>query len=1316
MSSMNEWKATSAAALSKGITLLEASAGTGKTYNIASLVLRLVAEQDVAMGDVVVVTFTRAATAELRDRVRARLAGAVDVLEGRSAPSDDEVLTALKKANSPRALRNLRAAQESFDECQIATIHGFCQRMLQQNAFEARADFDLELVGEAASVREEVVDDWLSKHLYADEPARFDFLTRQCGITRDRLCSLAFTALRDADVEVVPRPSEATAQGWDAERDAFVGPWDRTWGKTLPALYEEAHAHGIFSNPKQRTYRRKMCEARVADVTAWLRQRPSLGEPLPKSTYWSAANVRSFLADGRTEPTNDALVALRRVLGYSAHAAACERSAFVAWVRTEFDRRMGERRAQSYQDLLRRLARVLTNAGDPGREALVHAIGSRFKAALIDEFQDTDALQWNIFRALFGDPDHWLYLIGDPKQAIYGFRGANVHVYLEAKKAAADRCFTMQTNFRSDARIVGALNAMMDRPGFFAEPGIDYVRVQAAPRKGQPETRIRFDRPASDPFTAPVQLRFVDARLAGATTASEPDKAIGKTKLNATLPARVADDIVEMLASGTTVYDAHDGVAPVDGFRPIGAGDVAVLTRTAAQGADVRDALVAAGVACVLHSEQSVFASEEALEVQRWLEALASPGRDPPARAAATTHLFGRQATLLARADAQDPEALRAWEQWLLRLAGWRARFDKEGFFRTFRHALRQDTVASAQAAGIPEDAATRLLRLPDGERRLTNTWHIAELLHTAETSDRLQLAGLLAWLRRERASATADSETMESRLERDDEAVAIMTMHKAKGLEFPVVFAPYLWDGHGPKKNAPLLLPREHAPAERVLDVWAGGNGDEAFERACRENQKEQLRILYVACTRARLRCVAYVGHVRELENSPLAAAMHGDSPDGGDRIAAGAARVHGATRAQLWKDLELIAAESGTPRNGGSPAIALTSCEAPEHRTWTQVDGDTESLEVRDFLRSGLDRTWRRHSYSSLAHDGVRKPAPVLEDVGLDRDADEAIGQGYLRKDPGVCLPTYAVPKDAPSVPLAPFPAGADTGTFLHALLENTDFQWAHPTVGGKAGSAALRELIDAQLPAHGLERARWSELLHSAMLEVLRTPLGCALEGVRLCDIPSAARLNELRFDFPIAGGTAYGTEPHCAPVPAEAVARALRARQRASGVGDEDATISATYLEKLPFFGDLAGFMTGSIDVVFRHAVAGKPRWFLADYKSNRLDPLHLGTVPIESFCRDGMRYAMETNNYYLQYHLYVLALHRTLRSRLGDRYSYDEDMGGVYYLFLRGMIGKNTPVERGRRHGCFYDKPPFEVIEALDRVFSGTAAADAGGTR
>jgi exodeoxyribonuclease V beta subunit len=1291
MKSMSDWNPTAPESLQPGITLLEASAGTGKTYNITSLILRLVAERGLKMREFVVVTFTRAATAELKDRIRARIAHAVAVLEQRVPPGRDPTLLHLLQGASADStwLRNLRAAQESFDECVISTLHGFCQRMLQQNAFEARTEFDLELLQDTSAVRDELVDDWLSSNLHAQAPARFAFLVHTCKLNRESLGSLAALALGDPDIALLPDGAQATPEGWGEQCEALVRGLQGGWGRQLAELVDSAQKRGAFA-AGQRTFTKKRCTAELDKLTAWLASCPPLGS-LP-STYWDTRKFAEKLCPGEPPLVHPALDAVRALGRYAELAIGCQRAAIVRWVREQFDLRMAARRVQSYQDLMRRLSRVLGDPSHPSRPALLEAIGSRFRVALIDEFQDTDTVQWTIFRELFGDKGHWLYLIGDPKQAIYGFRGANVHVYLAAKASARQRTHTMRQNFRSDDRLVLAFNHLMGRQGFFGEPGIPYVTVQAAPTDGAPAQRLRV--PDSAPqWQAPLQLRFIDRRIAGATEVSCDDAPLGKGVAGSLVPLRVADDIVQLLQAGARLYDPRHKKTDGEGWRPLRPCDLAVLTRTGYQANHVQRALGEAGVPSVLQGADSVLASHEAFELQLWLEALASPGDDRAARAAATTRLFGRDGTLVAQVDAQQPEALARWEQWVARLAAWRAVMNEHGFLRAWRAAMNHDDLVVGPQ-GEPHDVTTRLLRRPDGERMLTNLLHLSELLHEAQATQRLRLPGLLAWLKRQRADATVDATTAESRLERDDEAVSIMTMHKSKGLQFPVVFVPFLWDGKDPEAEA-LLVPDADKPEQRLLDLRPPSLRQDSSKRAKLEAHKEQLRLLYVALTRAKLQCFVYAGHIKLLELSPLAPALHGESPEGGDRIEAGCSRASSASRAALWDDLQALADSS-------SAGVALSWCGRPKGLRWTAPQSEGEKLLARDFLRFDLARFWRRHSYSSLHAHG----SPVdYEDPAADLD-----GEPQSQHTEARWLPSYVAPKDAPQVPLASFPAGTDAGTFLHEVFERADFEWAHPERGA-GGEAELTELVRSLLPKHGITPLTPLEELVRGLLLVLRTPLGMPLRATRLCDVPVHARFNELRFDFPIAGGYGPSGGTRSPRIDSLGIVEALRHRKQVATAADELVMRSA-WLAGLGSMGNLAGFMTGLIDLVFRHEVEGVPQWFIVDYKSNRLDPHRTRSYPVGSFAQEGMRYAMEQASYYLQYHIYLLALHRYLKTRMKD-YDYELHVGGAYYLFIRGMVGPDTPLTEGRRSGCFFDKPPYSVIERLDKAFDLLATHPGG---
>ena len=1197
------------AELTKGLTLLEASAGTGKTYTITSLVLQLVGIHHVPLREILLVTFTRNATAELRERVRKRLVNAIGELS-RDEPPTDDVVRHLIADGRDRAvvLSHLRRAVERFDECVIRTIHGFCQRMLQEHAPVAGVDVDLELEPNAAELVEDLVDDWLSRALYEEDPRWHDFLDAHSVYSRDTLVSLAKKAVDNPDLLVTPPPTPAGLEMLQEQLETLRQSWAGGWSEELVQAISQAHADKRFA-PRQRTYTAKTAPELVDEVSRWLVDGP-LTTDAPKGVDKLLA-LPGKVVEGHFD--HPAIAALGNLTEHASRHAAGQQARFIAWVRDAFERTCRRQRIQPYAELVRSLAnRVGPDADANTRTALTHAIGGAFQAALIDEFQDTDNAQWTLFREVFGQGAHWLYLIGDPKQAIYRFRGANVHVYLAARQAAGDRVFTMTTNWRSDPGVLTGLNYLMGEGDFFAGSGIDYVPVTAPDGHGATLTWLE----ASEVSPHPVQLATVDWTTAG--LAEPPKNGLTKDVATETCARVAAQDIVALLQSGATLHTDR-------GARDLTAADIAVLVRTGGLGDAMQQQLRACGVPSVQTGRKSVLASAAAQELQRWLAALVHTGRDGAARAAGTTGLFGYNADLLIGVQAGDASAMTVWDEWLTDLARWRDQLERHGFLRALRSALADHGVHG------------RILSTVGGERYMTDLLHAAELVHTAQQAEGLHGAGVLAWLARARQDASSDDDA-EIRLERDDDAVTIMTIHKSKGLEFPVVVLPFLWHERDTTRSSkgPVVAPGASDATTRVLDLRGT---PEAHRRAQDAETQELRRLAYVALTRAASRLMVY------------------SARESGDETAL----------------TPLIAACETAP-----DAVHHTHASPPGSTTWSPPTTHAEDLRARRFVRHGLDRQWRRYSYTALTRNQAVTYAVPEDREGFD--PDRLIGTPL-----SAVRPELSPPSDSPDVPLAGFPAGARAGIFLHEVFELIDFQDA-------AEPAVLLPVIERLLTKHAYQ-AEWAHPLAQALSQVLLTPLGGPLGNASLSSIPRSERFDELRFDFPLAGGDDWGRTRR-ATVRSSHIVQAIQLRQ-------PDSAMRSEYMGGLGSLrlGSLAGFMTGSIDLVFR---AGD-RWFVADYKSNRIDPDQARRYPIEHFALAPMRFEMEHHHYYLQYHLYTLALHRYLRHRVPD-YDYDTHMGGVYYLFFRGMVGPDTPSQDGVVSGCFYDRPPAEVIHALDVAF------------
>ncbi len=1285
-----------------GITLLEASAGTGKTYQITNLVLRLLVDNGIRLPRILVVTFTKAATAELKDRIRQRLVQAQRAVELGEAPLGDDLLVRFIRESSTdpdrktTIGRRLRRAREEFDQALISTIHGFCQRMLQLHAFETGSAFGRTLETDASEVLETIVDDWLVRRLHDVPMAMARLLRNGCGLSQEPLRALARLAMRDPDMPYLPARATCTLEDWFQERAALEAIL-QTPGNAVEQLTELVA--GRMKAFHGATYRATSAAGRQEELRRWLASPDHLPDPEKPWIRWFFAGqlaAKATSAVGHALAADPFFARLEALVRSGPALATGERIAFVQHLRTTVSEVHRSNDTQSFQDLLRDLARVLDHADRGPR--LCAAIRSRFDAALIDEFQDTDALQWTIFGRVFGGtqspaPDHYLYLIGDPKQAIYGFRGANVHVYLNAREAApTNRRFTMRRNYRSDGRLVAAMNHLLDRTGVFGDTGIDYIPVSAH----HADSRLRYPDSTTPNARAPLQLVWVDEASMGGSAGS----LLGNTRLHTHLAAACAVDIVDLLHSD----------ARIEG-RPIQPGDCAVLVRGHKQAADVRTALSLRGVPAVIASQGQVFQTAEAHSLHRWLQALSSPSDHHAARVLAADPLLAWSAAELPGGTDDNPEHARYWESWLVTLGRWRSTFQRAGFMAAFRAMLDHEPPWSRPAEAV----GPRVLGTEAGERRMTDLLHLAELLHTQHTTSRSGLVGLTSWLERQRQDGHADAESAELRLETDEQAVQVVTVHKSKGLQYGVVFAPFLWKDEGGRSHPPVITADPDDPTKRHLVLSTQGElADAASARSDIDSRQEGTRLLYVALTRARHRCVVYcpgmMGGRDRRVHGPLSAILHGAPPDlpraTTDRIGDAVHRLtHDALEDPLAQLAELQAlAESSTV--DGQPTVGVRSLEPFTDRVWSPPSRTARLLRART-LRRPVDDGWRRHSYSALTR--------AVVSARTDEAIDPARGLGFDDDDlrSGESTPqTLPMPPAVPEtiqqvdVPLAALPAGADAGTCLHAIFEYLDFQTAHPDT---VDPAELRAVARQQLSLHGFSDTAHVDLIVQHLPAVLTTPLAPLLPDHRLCDIRREDRLDELRFDFPIAGGDEHGRDgTDFARVTPAALGQALAQR-------GPNATVPSEWVDQVAQLGfaPLAGMMTGSIDLVFRvRATSGDVgRWFVVDYKSNRLDPHHTGRAPIEHFHFAGMQYEMAHHHYFLQYHLYALALHRLLRMRLGTRYRYADHFGGVMYLFFRGMRGDHPtdPTRPGARPGVFADRPPEHVIQALDDLFDGRGA-------
>jgi exodeoxyribonuclease V beta subunit len=1191
----------------KGVQLIEASAGTGKTFTITTLVLRLLLEERLGIEQVLVVTFTNAATAELRQRIRLRLTQAARALETGIAPGDPDLeRLVLGRTDRVHDRQLLLQAVRDLDQASIFTIHGFCQRALQEHAFESGNRFELELTADDRPLMSEVVRDFWATQLYAASQAKLSYLNER-SVRLATFEQLARIAVGWPRLRVVPpRPAaidpEPELARYFRARARVAAAW--------PTAREQVRA--LLSDPalSGTRYRPALLDGYCAQLTELLASsEQTLTGAFERLDKFTTRALQQATKSGQRTPEHSFIELCDEL--YDAFAGA--KSSLDTWllglehdfmthVPTELRRRKRQRGVQSFDDLLQDLATALEG---PAGERLASRIRARYPAALIDEFQDTDPLQYEIFQAIYGRGSTALLLIGDPKQAIYAFRGADVFAYLNAAHDAAG-AYTLGTNRRSDPQLLAALGALFSRVSApFLLEEITFSKVVA------PDG-------ASDRLTGAAALEIVFLEREGR---GKEDR-ITKTWAAHHLPRVVAGEVSRLLHSSVKI----DG-------RDVVPGDVAILTRTNRQALDIQRELRLLRVPSVLHGDASVLDSEEAGEVGYVLRALADPSRRSAIRAALATPLFGLDASALYAL--RDDEA--AWESWVERFRRWHGEWVDRGFIQAFRSVLREQNVSA------------RLLGLIGGERRLTNVLHLSELLHRAACEHHLGVSGLLQWfdeIRCDEASREGLApDALQIRLESDERAVQLTTMHRSKGLEYPIVLCPQLWDGTV-LRGSDRVHPRYHDPETRelVLDL-CGAKENKAL--AEHEAHAENLRLLYVAVTRAKHHLIVFWGAFKSYETSPFAHLVH----QGEDGQPA-AQRLKVATDDQVLADLQRLA------RDAGSGLQVRTYTEAVA-KPYSPSAAPRAALAARTVKRR-VESAWRNSSFSALVMRSDHGRLSATPDHDAHADAVDA---------------SSSEAADAMVVPLDAFPRGTSAGEALHAVLERVDFT---------AFDATADAVLSPALQRHGIDAATWTDIAKTALADLVRTPLreSCPL---KLSDVTLTERLNELEFVIPIVREAAPDGRLGAAAL-AEVFAKYARA---------DDVRAYAQRLAKLSFV-PVAGFLRGFIDLVFRSS--GK--WYVVDYKSNHLGPRAADYAP------QHLRQAMSEHHYYLQYHLYVLAVHRELRRRAAD-YDYERDFGAVLYLFLRGM----RPVH-GAGCGVFEDRPPIELIEALSKLFDGTGGCHA----
>jgi exodeoxyribonuclease V beta subunit len=1060
-----------------GLRLIEASAGTGKTFTLATLVTRLVIERGLRVGQILAVTFTDPATQELRERLRNRLALAGRIAAAYSGAAihrtdaDDPAYALTRSLIDSQLQREpiatlcarLQRAACEIDLAAVFTIHAFCTRVLAEHALETGQAFIApEMIGSDRALRDEIASDlWRS---IGTDPLDAELLQAQWpdpqALAADLGALMRAPRLLPPIPQVAPDPLPQLESAFQALRGAFVAN-----GGQARTLLDAAIVRGVIDGRKARTPSyEKAWSALAAGLAA-----NSLSPDADHLDKLTPGRLQECVRSGRERELPDSPLFCALADWFAADLArqqwlASVRIVLLHRIREEAVTRLAKRKrmrhVQTYDDLIDEVAIALDG---PHGEALAESLRAQYAAALVDEFQDTDARQWRIFRRIFGEDaihapalEHssraldcaqangsharFLALIGDPKQAIYRFRGGDVHTYLAAAEHA-ERGPSLSHNFRSRPTVLRAIESLYARAGemAFVEQGIRFHPVV-------PGGRVADGDFLRDGRSAPgLTVRVLPS--------PDADKAWTAPQSRALATSACVEAIHALLR------DSRDGHAKIDG-HPVQAGDVAVLVRFHHEATLLQEALAAAGIPAVAAGRQSVFGTEQARELQALFEALLRPDDEGRMRAALATILFGFSAEAIARFDDDD-----AWHrEWQLRMLAWLERWERHGPL-----ALVCDVCAAN---------AQRLLGLVDGERRMTNLLQLGEALQEANALA-LGTRGLVDWLRERIADADENDETQQLRLESDARCVQILTLHKSKGLEFPLVFLPFAGIGRDHQPGRYCEYPDDDG---RVLQLKPAINSkndrqwQDAGEKWKAEERAEDARLLYVGLTRAQHAVWLACGSFYLADATPLAAMT--------------------ADIASLGATCDIEIDDAGLPATRLEPLPLQMTAEVPPARIVQRV----------------LRRDWWVYSYSLLANDDANAGSAAAV------DAAAAIGGERGAEDEPESLPAAIDATQMDASRADPRFAGVRFGNALHLALETVEFaRWRDwradvPPPGEEVALlAALRRegYVDADL----VDGAR---LLCGLIADTLNVQLP---EGAQLAALTPDARRVELEFHFAI-----------------------------------------------------------------------------------------------------------------------------------------------------------------------------------------------------
>jgi len=1134
--------------------LIEASAGTGKTFSIALLAIRLVIEKNMSIANILMVTFTNAAVAELEVRVRAFVRKTLQLAESgdHELYPEDPLAIIINNAihhqqiSINTLIERLKQAEILLDETAVMTIHGFCQKTLAEFSFETQQLFGSNTItpDELNEILVDYLNEWWRKNITTLKVELLEDLVSN-GLNRDYLIAgikKIIGGQKIYDAENIPFNFLQSSQY--LQQETQLNKYHKTIEDCNNSIKNELSEDfekykQIIVNKKESSYEYKAYGKAILCndldlLVAVIEEKCDTG-------YTSKIFSENIVTQAKliVATKNELSAYIQKLMNWCIVVAA-------NYVQQEMIRIKNSRGLLSYDDMINNLYDAVVN--NPDNQILKQNLRNKYQAVFIDEFQDTDKHQYGIFNELFGI-DHLLFYIGDPKQSIYAFRKADINTYLRASKEVMN-VYRMNTNYRSTESYIHSMNRFFKpRPDFdtfyFGSQNnlIDYIKVNA-PQSKQPTQLLKNGQPVTPLL-------------------------ISSHEKNNDIYESVVGTIMELLTPDLYTIQKNDQSSSVK------LSDIGILVRSNKEARALKKWLSNYNIPAITIDDTKVFDSQEARDILYLLEAVyeITPGNINKA--------------LLTQTGGFDKEKLMTSndEYLLQQFRIYQESWNTKGAFVMLKQFLAD------------RDFSVRLFNenVANAERIISNTFQLIEIIHKAEKLKNYEPKALIQWFKKSIEGITGEGDEFIQRIESDEDAVKIITIHKSKGLEYTIVLAPFLdFNSEGSKhKTIDYRNPQNGDYYYAVKNIATDQEKNWAITQAEQENR----RLLYVAITRAKLQCFLFVDVSKK-----------------------------GKSTVQKFLTALGVPTDKDIEQTGDGWEKWITPTINTAFRLQKTDNQRTLNYAVAEKFNL-LQPNWKKTSYSSLSPEHA---------IPAYTKPSEPIQQGYDQF-------TFRDLKK-----------GAHTGNLLHYIFENIQFN--QPQNWPKVIEKALLRLSSNPNPDYAQQiEEMLKEVMH------VQIPVNKLLSNNQpfcLNELTRENRLTELEFDFPL---------------------RPFSAQQ-----------IQALSTSETPFhikdFDEIEGIMNGKIDLFFKM----HNKYYILDWKSN-----HIG-YSVDDYTSEKIAIAMGENNYHLQYHLYTLAAFKYLSHCLPN-FDYDNDFGGVIYLFLRG-------VRQGAETGMILRKPDKKIINQLQNIF------------